>query len=65
MPLNPIYESEWYAYDWTEVSEISRSERMYIRGKKRTPPPVDGYHYERVDRLDEKEYRWERVYEVG
>lgn len=64
MNLHPIYESDWLSYEWTEISELGRPERIFIRGKFRKPPPIDGYHYERVDNPFEREYRWERVYEM-
>lgn len=64
MSLEPIYESDWQSHEREEVSEIGRAERIFIRGKRRISPPVDGYHYERADSIHEGEYRWERVYEV-
>jgi hypothetical protein len=65
MSLESIREDDWQHYEWTEVSEIGRAERMFIRGKRRTYPPSDGYHYERIDSPDDNEYRWERIYEVS
>lgn len=64
MTDEPIFESEWREYEWDEVREVGSNKRRYIRGKKIIPPPVDGYHYERVDTYMDKQYIWERVYQV-
>jgi len=61
--LSPIYESEWQGYEWWEVTALGDECRTFARGKRRTPPPQDGYHYERKDGILDDEYKWERVYE--
>jgi len=63
MRLEPIYESDWLAYEWTEITSLDDDNPVYVRGKRRMPPPVDGYHYERCDQIRDSEYKWQRVYE--
>ena len=59
-----ILATEWEQYEWHEVttwSDLSKKQRVYLRGKKKTEPPQDGYQYMRCDKFADEEYKWERL----
>ena len=60
----PITVDEWNEHEWAEVTSLSdmgEGRRVYIQGKHKTDPPVDGYEYRRCDLAFDNEYKWERL----
>lgn len=59
--LRDVTLAEWAAYEWHEVSIIGDACSTFVRGKRRTSPPNDGFAYVRCDTFADAEYKWERV----
>lgn len=47
-PLREITEEEWRQYEWHEITRFGDRERIYMRGRRLTSPPEDGYVYVEV-----------------
>ena len=45
MALRPIMESEWSEYEWFESTNFGDPNRIFVRGRRLTEPPRDGFHY--------------------
>jgi hypothetical protein len=62
-PLRDITESEWNAAEWIEITNLSDSERVFIRGRTLTDPPRgDGFVYiEALPNPGDQERRWVRA----
>lgn len=62
--LREITEQEWNEYEWIPVTgqlEQYENKTVFLRGRKKTSPPQDGYHYEESTTLADAEQKWARA----
>ena len=60
----PITKEEWDQYDWINVTTFQdqiEGRIVYIRGRRHTLAPDDGYVYEECTRMIDREQKWRRV----
>ena len=62
--FRPITKEEWDKFEWINVTtfaDAANEPTLYIRGRKRTEPPNDGYVYEECTKFPDGEMKWRRV----